>query len=42
MVVRAKTFAEGDEWLLFNDGFTLDAQGFAAPAKPAANGLLFF
>ena len=42
MVIRAKSFAKSDEWLLFNDRFTFDAQGFAAPAKPAAGCLLFF
>jgi hypothetical protein len=42
MVVGAETFAEGDKRLLFNDGFAFDAQSFAAPAKPAANGLLLF
>lgn len=42
MVVRAKSFTEGDEWLLLNDGFAFEAESFTAPAKPATYGLFLF
>ena len=42
MVVWAKPFAEGNEWLLLNDGCAFEAERFTAKAKPATYGLFLF